>query len=59
MDYHAAHGVEFHLFRWSLISLPCVAVAVWCYWVLSRSKDEFGQTESNQVLRATAGHSDE
>jgi hypothetical protein len=27
MDYHAAHGLEFDLFRWSLIFLPSVTVA--------------------------------
>ena len=43
MDYRAEHGGEFHLLRWALISLPGVAVAVWCYWVLSRRRDEFGR----------------
>ena len=59
MDYHAAHGLEFDLFRWSLISLPSVTVAIWCYWVLSRNKGEFRQTKSNQTLQATAGNSNE
>ena len=41
MDYRAEHGVEFDLWRWTLISLLPLAAAVWCYWVLSRRKDEF------------------
>ena len=59
MDYHAAHGVEFDLLRWTLVCLPCITVAVWCYWVLSRNKGEFGPTKSDQTLQATAGRSDE
>jgi hypothetical protein len=41
MDYHPADAVDSFLWRYTLIMVPCVAVALWCLRILSSFREEF------------------